>query len=246
MRKTKLGYLPTTAAVLLICLGLFGCAAGRVADDGGVLIFGASRETGLEVARILATRGEAVTAFVRPTSDRLALEALKKVKFIEGDALVPSDVAAALRSGKYRAVISTLGGGRGDTRPDLEGSNNVVDAAKAAGVNRVIIVTVIGTGDSSGAVSDRVKQFLGKVIAAKDKAEKYLMVSGLDWTIIRPGGLTSDPATGHGVLLTDQSTMGSISRTDLAQLVVKALDDPGTKGRIYHAIDRDMVGKAPM
>lgn len=233
------------ALSLLICLGLMGCMSARYAENSGVLIFGASRETGLEIARILAARGEAVTAFVRPTSDLSALKTFE-VKFIEGDALNPSDVMAALKAKKYSAVISTLGGGRGDTRPDLEGSNNVVDAAKAAGVKRVIIVTVIGPGDSANAVSDRVKQFLGKVIAAKDQAEKHLMASGLDWTIIRPGGLTSDPPTGKGALLSDHSTMGSIARVDLAKLVVKALDDSGTIGQIYHAIDQDMVGKAPM
>ena len=55
-----------------------------------------------------------------------------------------------------------------------------------------------------------------------------------------------DRGTGKGALLSDHSTMGSIARVDLAKLVVKALDDSGTIGQIYNAIDQDMVGKAPM
>lgn len=210
-----------------------------------VIVFGASRDTGLEVTKLLAARGDPVTAFVRPSSDRGGLAALD-VAYAVGDALEPTSLAAAFAAQRYDAVICTIGGSRADRRPDYEGVRNIVDAAKAAGVRRFILVTVIGAGDSWNAVSDRVKQVLGPVIELKTKAEAYLAQSGLDYTIIRPGGLNDLPAAGRGRLYEDHMTMGEIGRADLALLVVQALDDDATIGRIYHAIDEEMLGKPPM
>jgi len=45
----------------------------------------------------------------------------------------------------------------------------------------------------------------------------------MQWTIIRPGGLKSEPATGSGILTEDRSICGAINREDVAELVVKAL-----------------------
>ena len=66
------------------------------APEGGhhVLLFGGTRNTGLEVAKILAGRGDRVTAFVRPSSDRSGLEPLG-VNFAVGDALDMDSVQAA-------------------------------------------------------------------------------------------------------------------------------------------------------
>jgi NAD(P)-dependent dehydrogenase (short-subunit alcohol dehydrogenase family) len=78
----------------------------------GVLIVGGSRGTGLEVARLLERRGEAVTVFVRPTTDMAELLKLR-VKLFRGDVLDPLSVQGAFASGNFRAVINTVGGKRG-------------------------------------------------------------------------------------------------------------------------------------
>lgn len=66
--------------------------------------------------------------------------------------------------------------------------------------------------------------------AAKDK---------MAYTIIRPGGLQSEPATGAGVLTADASVCGAITREDVASLVVKALFSPKTDNQVLTAIDRN-------
>ena len=114
---------------------------------------------------------------------------------------------------------------------------NIVSAAQRYGVNRIVFVTVIGAGDSLGALSETAQKFFAPLIAAKTEAENYLLDSGLDATILRPGGLRSEPASGTAILTADQSVMGTINRADLADLIVKCLDDAGTFGEIYHAID---------
>ncbi len=211
----------------------------------GVLIFGASRGTGLEVARLLDRRGESVTAFVRPTTDMAALLQLR-VRLFRGDILDLQSVQGALASGSFRAVIDTVGGRRGEPRPDYHGTRNLVDAARAAGVPRFILVTAIGCGDSRGAVGPRVIEFLGPVLEEKTLGENYLMASGLDYTILRPGGMTHDPASGTAIRTEDRQVMGMISRADLAGLVVDCLDDPLSIGKVFHTVDPGIGREAPL
>ncbi len=211
----------------------------------GVLIVGASRGTGLEVTRLLAARGEPVTAFVRPTTDMAGLLRLR-VKLYKGDVLDPRSVEGAFASGDFRAVIDTVGGKRGEPRPDYHGTRNLVDAARKAGVSRFIFVTAIGCGDSRGTVGPRVLEFLGAVLEEKTLGEDYLMASGLDYTILRPGGMSHDAASGTAIRTEDRKAMGVINRADLARLVVDCLDDPLSVGRVYHAIDPAIKREAPL
>jgi uncharacterized protein YbjT (DUF2867 family) len=212
----------------------------------GVLLFGGTRATGLEVARILRGRGEQVTAVVRPASDAADLEALG-VEIVRGDALDAKAVREAFRSGQYRAVINSLGGQRGQRpRPDFEGSKNIVDAALNADVRRALMVTAIGSGDSVSAVAPKVLEVLGELLELKTKAENYLIDSGLDYTILRPGGMTSDPATGSGIKTPDHAVMGVITRADLARLVVECLDDDTTIKQIYHTVDPEIKWQPPL
>jgi nucleoside-diphosphate-sugar epimerase len=212
---------------------------------GGVLIAGASRGTGLEVARLLAARGEAVTALVRPTTDMAGLLQLR-VKLYRGDVMDPLSVRGALASGTFRAVIDTVGGKRGEPRPDYHGTRNLVDAAREEGVRRFIFVTAIGTGDSRSTVAPKVLEYLGAVLEEKTLGEDYLMASGLDYTILRPGGMTHDPASGTAIRTEDRKAMGVINRADLARLVVDCLDDPLAIGRIFHTIDPAIRRQPPL
>jgi len=210
-----------------------------------VLVFGASQRTGLEVTRLLRARGDAVRAFVRPTTDRTGLEPLG-VDYAVGDVLDSESVAAAFAQGPVSAAICTFGGARGEPRPDLDGMVNVIEAAKACDVTRVILITGIGAGDSRGAISDNVWKFLGPVLSLKGEAEASLTASGLKWTILRPGGMGSEPATGTAVKTEDHSVMGMIQRADLAALVIDCLDDDNTIGKIYHTIDPESKEVPPL
>ncbi|MGI9308611.1 MAG: SDR family oxidoreductase [Gammaproteobacteria bacterium] len=210
-----------------------------------ILIFGASQRTGLEVARLLAGRDTAVRAFVRATSDRSGLEPLG-VEYAVGDALDADSVNAAFEAGNVSAVVCTIGGTRGEPRPDVEGTQNIVNAAVAHGVKRMVMVTAIGAGDSRAVLSENALKFLGAVMDLKDQAEAALTESGLDWTILRPGGMASEAATGTAIKTEDHTVMGMIQRADLAALVVECLDDSSTIGRIYHTIDPEAKEEPPL
>ncbi|MGI9330437.1 MAG: SDR family oxidoreductase [Gammaproteobacteria bacterium] len=214
--------------------------------SNGILLFGGTQRTGLEVAKLLAGRGEKLTAFVRPTSDLSGLEGLD-LERVTGDAIEADDVEQAFASGQFRAAISTVGGSRGEPRrPDVESTRHIVDAAQRHGVTRVILVTAIGAGDSKSVLTEHAWKFLGPVMELKSLAEDYLMNSGLDATILRPGGMASEAPTGTAIKTEDHTVMGTIQRADLAALVVGCLDDDSTIGKIYHTIDPEIKEAPPL
>lgn len=205
-----------------------------------ILVFGGTRGTGLEIIKILKARGDTVTAFVRPTSDVSLLRELG-VDLFEGDALDVDSVMAAFQSGPYGAVISSLGSRRGDSAVDDVGTINVADAALASGVDRFVMVSSIGAGNSKDALPFYVRWILGAGLERKTTAENHLIASDLDYTIIRPGGLGEGPATETGLLVDDNQRFqfGQIPRAEVARLLVEAFDNPESERKIYHAIAVD-------
>jgi uncharacterized protein YbjT (DUF2867 family) len=210
-----------------------------------ILVFGASQRTGLEVSKLLAGRGDKVRAFVRSTSDIAALQALE-VEFATGNALDADSVDAAFASGDISAVVCTIGGSRNEPRPDVEGTQNMVASALRHGVQRMVLVTAIGAGDSRAVLTENAWKFLGPVMELKTQAEACLTESDLQWSILRPGGMASEPATGTAIRTEDHTTMGMIQRADLATLVIECLDDAQTIGKIYHAIDPGAKEQPPL
>lgn len=201
-----------------------------------VIVFGATGKLGTEIVRDLREHGDAVTAFVRPSSDRSQLEALG-VDFAVGDVLDLASVQAAFAADRFDAAIATVAG---LSVPDLDrqGNINVADAAGASGVRRVILISTVGAGDSRAAAPLISRLALAKILPQKTAAEEHVRASGLDYTIIRPGGLPPGVVpTGRGILSEDPSTMGFIKRPDLARLVVGVLYDDHTIGKTLAAVD---------
>jgi len=212
--------------------------ASQARDPRPVLVFGASGGTGVEVVKLLRGRGQPVTAAVRATSDRRELDKLG-VEFAVADALDAAAVQAVMQTADYQAVISTVGCLRCDPPPDFTGNRNIIDAARARGVRRMILISTIGAGDSHDAANLLTRIVLSPILPLKTEAEEHLRASGLDYTIIRPGGLRPErtSATGLGYLSEDRNAFGFIHRADLARLVVAALDDDRTVGRTLAAAD---------
>lgn len=231
--------------------------------EGPVLVVGATQGTGLEVVRELRARGQAVVVTVRPTSNTAALDELGVEKVVM-DAMDEPQVRAAIVPGRYSAIISTMGTAARDLperrsplmsifkgqvemdpnkRPDFIGNRHLIDAARDAGIRRFVFVTVIGAGDSAEAVPLPARASHDAVTPLKTQAEDYLRASGLDYTIIRPGGLGPRvlAATGKARLTEDVGSFSYMSRIDLARLVVGALGDPATIGRTYTAWDPERL-----
>src|SRR4029079_7880342 len=88
---------------------------------------------------------------------------------------------------------------------DLGAAVKLLDAARATGVPRYLMVSSIGAGDpASGAEAMR------PYLEAKAAADAAVSASDRDWTIVRPGGLTDDPGTGL-VSVSEEERRGSIT-----------------------------------
>lgn len=202
-----------------------------------VAIFGASSAIGIELARRLAAAGQAPVAVTRSGASPALAAAGASLQ--RADVLDRGQVERVLATTPSPdAVVSLVGGRpfRKDTPPDWDGNRHLIDAARASGIRRFVLVTSIGSGTSRAAAPWIARLILGRFMDLKTRAEDHLRLSGLDWTIIRPGHLTDQPATGRGRLLEDDTVSGAIPRADVAALVQGVLADATTIGRTYSAI----------
>lgn len=207
-----------------------------------IFVAGASRGVGQEIAKFLTAQDIKVKALLRTEVAAKELEAVG-IKPVLGDALKVDDVERAILGDEpIQAVITTLGGLPTDgVKPDFIGNKNLIDAAIKAKVQRFILVTSIGCGDSVGALPPQALETLKPVLIEKEKAEQYLINSGLNYTIVRPGGLKSEPATGNGILTASTQIVGSIHRADVAELVCRCLNSAHANNQVLSALDKNMI-----
>jgi len=213
-----------------------------------IFLAGSSRGVGREIAKLLLENEPPsvnLKVLLRNPTYAVELEALGS-EVVIGDALNPSELELVLlQESKIDVVISTIGGVPSDRgeRADCEGNKNLIDVAVKAGVKKFILVSSIGSGNSVVALAPEVLLTLGAILKEKEKAEQHLVASGLTYTIIRPGGLKSEAATGNAVLTENPTVAGIIHRADVANLVCQCLDSEKVNNKVFSAIDRNMLFK---
>jgi len=194
-----------------------------------VLIIGASRGIGLETVRAALEAGHSVRALAR-SARRIPVDHPKLEK-MAGDALEMATVKRALTG--VDVVTQSLGVSPGPeiilkpTRFFSKATRVLVTAMEEAQVKRLICVTGFGAGDSRGLGGFLYSATLGLVYDDKDVQERIVRRSKLDWVIVRPVILTNGPKTNAYRVLVDPRgwTCGFISRADVADFLVKQIDD---------------------
>jgi putative NADH-flavin reductase len=177
-------------------------------------------------------QGHVIRALARnPASldDALRLPgAQARLSVVAGDVLDPAPVNDCIQG--TDAVICVLGTRPGGTPVEAVGTAVILAAMREQGVRRLIAVTSLGVGDSQDQIPlvfrVLMKITLGKVMAAKEEQERLIRAAALDWTIVRPGGLTDGPKTGTYRSGLDKSlTAARLSRADVADFVLSQLTD---------------------
>lgn len=197
-----------------------------------ITVVGGNRGAGAQVVQLAARAGHEVTSLSRSG----AASVRDGVREIEGDALRPDVVRAAVAGAD--AVVVTVGGVSGADRHRTEVTRSVIAAMRDAGVRRLIVHSSLGVGDSMALLPGPARLFakavLGRALADHAEQEAAVAESGLDWTVVRPGGLTDGPATGSVVAqeaAEGRPMKGRIARADVAAHIVAILADPATFGR---------------
>lgn len=204
-----------------------------------IAVVGGHGKVALELHPILVAAGHVPVALVRDEGYREELEGVgAEVRILDienQDAPAFADAFAGCD-----AVVFTAGGGPDGNierkrTVDLGGSLKSVEGAVAAGVRRFVQVSAIGVDDP---LDDDASPVWKAYVEAKRDADAALRASDLDWTILRPGRLTDDPATGLVSLGPDVSR-GDVTRADVAAVVVAVLDTPATVGKQWDLVGGD-------
>ena len=164
-----------------------------------LLIFGATGGTGRALVEQALDRGHTVTAFVRKAS-RMRIKH-GRLRLMIGDVLDYGKVEAAIAG--QDAVLSALGHKRWLIKTSIlsRGTRNIVAAMTKCGVQRFVCETSLGVGDSRGRLGLLYTFFLIPVLLYfyfqdKELQEKCIMLSSLDWVIVRPAAPTNGKQTG--------------------------------------------------
>ncbi len=205
-----------------------------------VVIAGGHGQIALRLTRLLAQRGDTAVGIVRNPGH------VDDVRAAGGDAVVldleqagVDEVAAALAGADAVVFAAGAGPGSGAARKDtVDRAASVLfaDAAESAGVRRFLQVSAMGLDRADDPSTEEV---FAAYLRAKDAADQDVMArTGLDWTILRPGRLTNDPAVGT-VTLAEHVPPGAVTRDDVAAVLVALLDRPDTVGRVYELVGGD-------
>lgn len=201
-----------------------------------IAIAGGHGKIALLLGQLLAARGDTVRGLIRKPEQEDDLRALG-IEPVICDLESESDVASAVRGADAVVFAAGAGPGSGDARKktvDRDGAVKLIEAAKAEGVSRYLIVSSIG---ADKAPADGSEGF-GAYLQAKFEADEAVRASGLDYTIVRPGGLTDDPGTGL-VSVGEHLDRGQIPRADVAAVFAACLEEPSTIGKSFDLISGD-------
>jgi uncharacterized protein YbjT (DUF2867 family) len=202
-----------------------------------VVIVGGHGRIALRLARMLQERGDTVRSIIRNEDHAGEVrDAGAEPVLCDLEEADPADVASAVGSADAVVFAAGAGPGSGSARKetmDYGGAVKIIDAAKANGIRRYVMISSIGA-DASAPGDDTFAVYL----RAKGRADDELMKSGLDYTIVRPTRLTDGTGDGR-VRIAAHVGRGSVPRDDVAAVVAASLKEPAAMGKLFELIDGD-------
>lgn len=224
-----------------------------------ITIIGGHGKVALLAEPLLVGAGNSVRAFIRAAGQAgevAATGAEPVVADVEG---LGTGELAGLFEGQDAIVWSAGAGGGSPERTlavDRDAAIRAVDAAGQAGVRRFVMVSYLGAGRNHGVPED---DGFHSYAEAKAAADAHLRASGLDWTILGPGALTTEDGTGRIVTVEHlpgggtppqlaggrSGTSATVPRADVAGVIAAALADDTTVGRTIDFVGGGERGGTP-
>ena len=205
-----------------------------------VAVLGASGRTGAHVLEELKARGGNVRALSR-NIERAKEQVSGDFEWAYADVTKPETLTTALEG--IDILISTIGSTGGDNSEliDYQGSINFVDAAKESGVKHIIYMSSIGAGGAENFSTVILNLVTGKAMKWKSLGEDYIRNSGIDFTIIRPGGLRGDPGTLGIRFEQGDKIIGWIPRGDVASVLVESMFNSDALNKTFEVINDESL-----
>ncbi|MEU9140286.1 SDR family oxidoreductase [Streptomyces sp. NPDC048404] len=200
-----------------------------------IVIAGGHGQIALRLERLLSARGDEVAGIIRRAEQGDDLRAAGAEPVLcDLESASVEEVAAHLQGADAAVFAAGAGPGSGADRKQTVDKGAAIlfaDAAERAGVRRHVVVSSMGA-DPAHPGDDIFDAYL----RAKGEADEYVRGrAGLDWTILRPGGLIDDAGTGL-VRLEASTGRGMIPRDDVAAVLAELVDTPATAGLTLEAV----------
>ena len=201
-----------------------------------IFVAGGHGKIGLRLLALAAQRGDQARGLIRDPGQSADLEAVGAEPVV-ADWEAGDDITPLVAGADAVVFAAGAGPGSGPERKrtvDYGGAVKLIEAAKANGVSRYVIVSSMGADDPL-----RAPEQMRPYQEAKAAADEALRDSGLDFTIVRPGMLTDDPGTGLVDAAPSLGRRGPIPRDDVAAFLLAVLDTPSTISMTFELLSGD-------
>jgi uncharacterized protein YbjT (DUF2867 family) len=201
-----------------------------------VLVAGATGTTGKQIVNLLKeSQYFEPYAMIRKDDQKAQFEA-QNVTWIMGD--LSENIEDSCKN-MDKVIFAAGSGGKNVVEIDQEGAKKLMDASLKHNVKKFVMLSSMGADQPEKA--EDLKEYL----EAKHNADKYLRNTDLNYAIVRPGSLTNDNATNHIQLSHKLDNQGEISRADVAQTLVRVLNDDTANRETFEIIRGDtLISKA--
>jgi nucleoside-diphosphate-sugar epimerase len=210
-----------------------------------IVIAGGHGKIALQLGRLLANRGDTAVGLIRDPGqqDDLRAAGMEPV-LLDLESADTAAVAAVLADADAAVFAAGAGPGSSIERKDTvdrAGAVLLAEGCESAGVNRYLLISSMGVESvRDGAVPDGIGDVFLAYLRAKLAAEDDVRARGLASTVLRPGGLTDDPANGR-VNLASHVEPGRVPREDVAAVSLALLDEPLSAGLVLELVGGDVL-----
>ncbi|MFL5821682.1 MAG: SDR family oxidoreductase [Solirubrobacteraceae bacterium] len=201
-----------------------------------VVVAGGHGKVAQRLLERLAAAGDRARGLIRNPDHAADLERLGAEPVL-ADLEAEQDISRHLVGADAVVFAAGAGPGSGPERKrtvDLGGALKLIEGARAQGVGRYVMVSAMGAADPAAG-----PPAMRPYLEAKAEADAALRASGLEWTIVRPGRLTDDPATGRVAVAPGLHRHGEIPRDDTAAVLAATLHAPSTIGLAFEVLAGD-------